>query len=58
MKTPDRAGQPVRSHLDGTLGVTASGVDSSGYIDVMFIGSIGTTPFRTHELTVIELKEA
>lgn len=57
MNKPDRAGQPVRSKLDGTLGITASGLNSEGYIDVMFIGSIGVTPFDSHELELTELAE-
>lgn len=58
MNHPDRAGQPVRSKLDGTLGITASGLNSEGYIDVMFLGSIGLTPFDSHELELTELVES
>ena len=58
MNKPDRAGQPVRSKLDGTLGITASGLNSEGYIDVMFLGSIGLTPFDSHELELTELVES
>lgn len=54
MNKPDRAGQPVRSKLDGTLGITASGLNSEGYIDVMFIDSIGLTPFDSYELELVE----
>ena len=57
MNHPDRAGQPVRSKLDGTLGITASGLNSEGYIDVMFLGSIGLTPFDSYELELAELVE-
>lgn len=57
MNNPDRAGQAVRSNLDGTLGITASGLDSDGYIDVMFIGSIGLVPFDSQELELTELAE-
>lgn len=57
MNNPDRAGQAVRSKLDGTLGITASGLNSDGYIDVMFIGSIGLVPFDSKELELTELAE-
>ena len=57
MNKPDRAGQPVRSKLDGTLGITASGLNSEGYIDVRFIDSIGLVPFDSHELELTELVE-
>ena len=57
MNKPDRAGQPVRSKLDGTLGITASGLNSEGYIGVMFLGSIGLTPFDSYELELTELVE-
>lgn len=57
MNNPDRAGQAVRSKLDGTLGITASGLNSEGYIDVMFICSIGVTPFDSYELELTELAE-
>ena len=58
MNKPDRAGQPVRSKLDGTLGITASGLNSEGYIDVMFLGSIGLVPFDSYELELTELVES
>lgn len=56
MNQPDRAGQAVKSNR-GTLGITTSGVNSDGYIEVMFIGDIGTVPFRADRLELIELAE-
>lgn len=55
---PDRAGQAVKSTLDGTIGITASGIAGGDYIDVMFLGSIGRVAFKTFELTVIDIQEA
>lgn len=55
---PTRPGQAVRSELDGTLGITISGVRPNGNITVIFQGSETDGPFKAYELTVTELTEA
>lgn len=55
---PTRPGQAVRSELDGTLGVTITGVRPNGNITVIFIGSDYDGPFKAADLTVTELTEA
>lgn len=59
---PTGPGQPVRSTLDGTLGVTTSRVrrlsaERPAVIDVMFIGSDWDGPLDADLLTVTRLAE-
>lgn len=54
---PTGPGQPVRSNLDGTLGVTITGVRPNGNITVIFIGSDYDGPFLASDLTVTRLTE-
>lgn len=54
---PTKPGQPVRSLLDGTLGVTLTPVRPNGRITVMFIGSAYDGPFEAADLAVTRLGE-
>lgn len=57
MSNPDRAGQAVKDSQWGNPGITASGVDSHGYIDVMFLGDVSVSPMQVARLELINLEE-
>lgn len=57
MNTVDRAGIAVKSTIDGNIGITASGVDSSGNIDIMLLGGIGIGIYPVSKLEITELVE-